>query len=538
MKVYLFSLNPEASARNQWDFGLLKQIFDDFGYDYSQDYTQFEYGMQGGIVVIPARHHVGMELEVDRELGKLPWAKLFLIGDEEGSFDVSKLTQPKLDITVQNPRPDKHSEYKRLGTGFPSHMANAIKTEVPKKDLQFFFAGQATFHAPQLSPPMNVNFRRKEMSDQLELIKHLGDIYRSEGFTQGLSYEEYYDRLGRAKVAPCPSGPELPDTFRMYEALEMGCVPIADELTQTMRKGEDFPDYWKWFFEEDVPFPVIREYQNLNSMIEDAVSQYPDLNNKCQSWWYQKKWQIKDGINEHQAITVVIPVSPIKSHPSTAILDETIASIRHHLGAVKIIVSFDGVREEQRDLAIAYGEHIRAVLYKHRDIYPVIFGEHRHQSGMMKVLLEQHITTPYVMYVEQDTPLEKEPIEWGRILDLLEEGTSNCVRFHHESSIPKDHEHMMLGSFDTFTQTVQWSQRPHIATTAFYRQMMSLFSPDSKSFIEDFIHGVVWNGYLRDGKKAYYLWRLHIYTPEGNIRRSYHTDGRQGAEKYDDTQIF
>lgn len=537
MKVYLFSLNPDASARNQWDFGLLKSIFDDLGYDYSQDYDHFEYGYEGGIVVIPARHHVGLEEQVNAELAELPKVKLFLVGDEEGSFDVSKITHPDIDITIQNPRPEKHSQYKRLGTGFPAHMPNAIKREVPTKDLDFFFAGQSTYHAPELTPPMNVNHRRREMAEQLEKNPK-GLLFRSEGFTQGMSHEDYYDSLGRAKVAPCPSGPELPDTFRMYEALEMGCVPIADEITETMKKREDFADYWKWFFEEDVPFPVIRDYADLNAKIEDAVSQYPDLNNKCQSWWYQKKWQIKDGINEHQAITVVIPVSPIKSHPSTAILDETIASIRHHLGAVKIIISFDGVREEQRDLAIAYGEHIRAVLYKHRDIYPVIFGEHRHQSGMMKVLLEQHITTPYVMYVEQDTPLEKEPIEWGRILDLLEEGTSNCVRFHHESSIPKEHEHMMLGSFDTFTQTVQWSQRPHIATTAFYRQMMSLFSPNSKSFIEDFIHGVVWNGYLRDGKKAYYLWRLHIYTPEGNIRRSYHTDGRQGAEKYDDTQTF
>lgn len=550
MKVYLFSLNPDASARNQWDFGLLKQIFDDFGYDYSQDYTQFEYGMEGGIVVIPARHHVGMELEVDRELGKLPWAKLFLIGDEEGSFDVSKITQAKVDITVQNPRPDKHSEYKRLGTGFPSHMQGIIERaspngEVPIKKLDFFFAGQSTFHAPHLNPPMNVNHRRREMAEQLEKNPK-GLLFRSEGFTQGMSHEDYYESMSQAKVAPCPSGPELPDTFRMYEALEMGCVPIADEITETMKKREDFADYWKWFFEEDVPFPVIRDYADLNAKIEDAVSQYPDLNNKCQSWWYQKKWQIKDGINERQAITVVIPVSPIKSHPSTAILDETIASIRHHLGAVKIIVSFDGVREEQRDLAVAYGEHIRAVMYKHRDIYPVIFGEHRHQVGMMKHLLDEHITTPYVMYVEQDTPLEKEPINWGKILDLLESGKSNLVRFHHESSIPKEHEHMMLREVaiygepitKMFRETVQWSQRPHVATTAFYRQVMAMFSPDAKCFIEDYMHGVVWNAYLKDGKLAYNQWRLHIYTPEGNIRRSYHTDGRQGAEKYDDTQIF
>lgn len=538
MKVYLFSLNPDASARNQWDFGLLKSIFDDLGYDYSQDYDHFDYGMERGIVVIPARHHVGLEEQVNAELAKLPKVKLFLVGDEEGSFDVSKITHPAIDITIQNPRPEKHSQYKRLGTGFPAHMPNAIKREVPTKDLDFFFAGQSTYHAPELTPPMNVNYRRKEMADALEHLPK-GKLIRSEGFTQGLSHEEYYDLLGRAKVAPCPSGPELPDTFRLFEALEMGCVPIVDDTVHKFGKEPvHFENYWQWFYDDSPPFPIVSNFDGWKEALEFGVTNYPDLNNKCQAWWYQQKWKLKDDIAEHQAITVVIPVSPIKSHPSTAILDETIASIKHHMPTAKIIVSFDGVREEQGDLAIAYGEHIRAVLYKHRDIYPVIFGEHRHQVGMMKHLLDEHITTPYVMYVEQDTPLEKDPIHWGSILDLLEEGTANLVRFHHESSIPPDHKHMMLRSFDDFTQTVQWSQRPHVATTAFYRQVMSLFSPDAKCFIEDFIHGVVWNAYLKDGKLAYNQWRLYIYTPEGNIRRSYHTDGRQGAEKYDDRQTF
>ena len=198
---------------------------------------------------------------------------------------------------------------------------------------------------------------------------------------------------------------------------------------------------------------------------------------------------------------MVIPVSPIKSHPSTTILDETIASIRYHMPKAKIIVSFDGVREEQADLHMAYVEHIRRVLYKYPDIYPVIFGEHRHQSGMMRELLERHIDTPMIMYVEQDTPLEKEPIDFGAIFELIETGESNLVRFHHESSVPKEHEHMMIGKVDVsdleedeklmFVRTVQWSQRPHIASTAFYRRIMGEFSPDAKCFLEDKLHGVV-----------------------------------------------
>lgn len=539
MKVYLFSLNPEASARNQWDAGLLLSILDDLGYDYSQDYDHFDYGMTGGIVVIPARHHVGLEELVNIELAKLPQVKLYLVGDEEGNFDVSKINHPNIDITIQNPNPEQHSKYKRLGTGYPKHMLENIPAEPPKKEIDYFFAGQSTFHAPELSPPMNVNHRRQAMAEQLDKIPDKGILIRSEGFTQGVEPKDYYYNMARAKVAPCPSGPELPDTFRLFEALEMGCVPIVDDTVHKFsREPKIYDGYWTWFFGEEPPFPVIRDYQNLTGWIKDCAEQYPDLNNKCQSWWYQQKWKLKDDIYTDQKLTVLIPVSPIKSHPSTDIIDETIASIRHHLPSVKIIVSFDGVREEQSDLHINYIEHIRRVMYKHRDIYPVIFGEHRHQVGMMRELLEHHIKTPLIMYVEQDTPLEKDSIDFNRIYGLIETGYSNMVRFHHESSIPESHNHMMLGQEGEFMKTVQWSQRPHIASTAFYRRVMSEFSPDAKCFIEDKMHGVVWNAYLRDGKLAYNQWLLHIYHPEGNIRRSYHTDGRAGEEKYDDSQVF
>ena len=547
MKVYLFSLNPEASVRNQWDAGLLLSIFDDLEFDYSQDYDHFDYGMNGGIVVLPARHHIGLEERINVELAKLPSVKLFLIGDEEAQFNVEKIKHPNIDITVQNPRPDQHDKYKRIGTGIPKHFLDNIPAELPVKDLDYFFAGQSTYHAPNLNPPMNVNHRRRLMAEALE-NKPNGVLIRSKGFTQGIEPKDYYATMARAKVAPCPSGPELPDTFRLFEALELGCVPIADEITEKVNKGEDFAGYWTWFFGEEPPFPVIRDYNNLRGWVDDCVENYPDLNNKCQAWWYQQKWKLKDDLYTDQLVTVVIPVSPIKSHPATDVLDETIASIRHHMPKVKIIVSFDGVREEQADLHMNYIEHIRAVLYKHRDIYPVIFGEHRHQVGMMRELLENHITTPMVMYVEQDTPLEKDYIDFGAVLDLIESGESNLVRFHHESSIPKEHEHMMLGKVDVsdlddddklmFVKTVQWSQRPHIASTAFYRRVMSEFSDEAKCFIEDHMHGVVYNAYLKDGKLAYNQWRLHIYHPTGNIRRSYHTDGRKGEAKFDESQIF
>ena len=63
-------------------------------------------------------------------------------------------------------------------------------------------------------------------------------------------------------------------------------------------------------------------------------------------------------------LTAIIPTSPIKSHPDTSIIEETIKSIRHHLPDSEIIVTFDGVREEQEDLLEEYTEFKKQMLWK------------------------------------------------------------------------------------------------------------------------------------------------------------------------------
>lgn len=525
MNVYLFSLNPKASVRNQWDFGLVKSIFEDLGYDYSHDYSSFD-NLDGGIVVLPARHHVGLEAQVNTELNKLPWVKLILVGDEESLFDINALAHPDLQIFVQNPRPGQHDNYFHIGTGYPKHFLENIPDFIDK-DQDFFFAGQSTYHAPELRPPMNVNYRRKEMADELENIEG-GKIIRSKGFTQGVEPKDYYADMARAKVAPCPSGPELPDTFRLFEALELGCVPIADERVHKFNKDLiDYKGYWQWFFGEQPPFPVA--ISGWSDAVEYAVQNYPKLNNECQAWWYRQKWKLKEAL-EQPKITVVIPVSPIKSHPNTHILDITIASVKHHLPQAKIIVTFDGVRQEQSHMEAAYNEHIRAVLYNHRDIYPVIFTEHTHQVGMMRAVLDK--CSEYIVYVEQDTPFNKEHIDWQGCIESLK--YVDLVRFHFESKIPEPHEYLMhgmvQGSKVPLLKTTQWSQRPHLTTKKFYEKVLTNFSNKALTFIEDKMHSVA------QSQPSDY--RLGIYFPEGSIERTYHLDGRQGGEKYDDNLIF
>lgn len=241
-------------------------------------------------------------------------------------------------------------------------------------------------------------------------------------------------------------------------------------------------------------------------------------------------------------ITAVVPVSPIPSHPDTAILEETVGTIRHHLPDAEIILTFDGVRPEQDHYHAAYAEHIYRVLWKAKKwgaVAPFVFEAHAHQVGMMRRVIDE-IRTPLLLYVEQDTPLVcDEPIDWELITKFIMSGESNLVRLHHEGVIPKAHEHMMHGEDGSFIRTSQWSQRPHIATVPLYRHVLSQFSDDANCFIEDKMHSVLSQAWLRDGMIGWNLWRAHVYNPgRGNVKRSYHIDGRAGDPKFDEKQRF
>lgn len=249
-------------------------------------------------------------------------------------------------------------------------------------------------------------------------------------------------------------------------------------------------------------------------------------------------------------ITAVVPTSPIPSHPETAILEETFNSIRHHLPDAEIILTFDGVRSEQDERRGDYEEYVRRALWladkQFGNICPIVFDQHAHQTGMMRAALAE-IRTPLLLYVEHDTPLVvDEPIAWDAITRFVPR--NGLVRFHHEAHIPEEHGHMMHGAVamavnsgaeSRFVRTSQWSQRPHIATVAFYRRVMATcFTPDSRSFIEDKMHGVCDEAYKIDGMDGWEQYPLWIYSPDTNIKRSYHLDGRAGAEKYEEAQVF
>ena len=236
-------------------------------------------------------------------------------------------------------------------------------------------------------------------------------------------------------------------------------------------------------------------------------------------------------------LTVLIPTSPIPSHPSTAILDETIANIRKYTDA-EIVIMFDGIHPSLIKRADKYTKYRQSVAEKYssdESITLSYFPSHEHQTGMTRVILDTFVDTPLIMFCEHDTsPIGDIPFQ--QLCDFVQHAQEiNYLRFNIFENIPLEHEYLMLDKQPIIvddvpiTRTIQWSQRPHIAKTDWYRKILAENFPEGfKGMIEDVMHGKVQDSYNQHKKD---LFGLAIYTPPGNQLRSYHSDGRGADEK-------
>lgn len=442
---------------------------------------------------------------------------VMITSDEEGDcpfwevnyHPVWKMT-PNLALAY---RPDR-----AVPLGYTPHTRPALlKLGMPIKKGSWFFAGQVT------------NPRRHSC---LEALRELpgGELIETEGFTLGISTDEYMRRMWEASWVPCPAGNVRPATFRMWEALEAGAVPILDA---TSPAGDQ--EYWP-FVLGDHPFTVLADW----SQVGEVMSQPPPL---VGPWYSGFKAKFKRDIwnawisltsepilAPADRITAIVTASPIPSHPGFEILSETVESVRERLPGNKIIIAFDGPHDS--DSRSTYEEHIRRVCY-HANLYwpetQIYYsGVWKHQAGTIKDVLPLVYTEEAtVLMMEHDTPLTGQ-IPFARCAELLYEGTFNSIRFHHESSIPEEHNYLMAGVYEfggmTVTKTAQYSQRPHVALLSSVKELLAPLPQDARTFVEDWIYGPM-------TRKPWPEARMGIYTPEGDIKRSYHTDGRAGTEK-------
>lgn len=228
--------------------------------------------VEGAVVIVHGCREPGRVDFLNRDIEKLKWCVLIFLGDEESSFPIELVEHPNRIIWVQEPIPGRHDfAHRFLINGYPHDYRRHVVSG--EKDLDWVFAGQVTHE------------RRIACVDALRTISWGGITVETKGFCQGVSREEYYRLLCRAKIVPCPSGPFSPDAARPWEALECDCIPILDDLSPTRKE----PGFWKYLLGEDHPFPTITDWSTLPSVIHELKQEWEGRSELCQEWWQAYK---------------------------------------------------------------------------------------------------------------------------------------------------------------------------------------------------------------------------------------------------------
>ena len=138
--------------------------------------------------------------------------------------------------------------------------------------------------------------KRPTRQSMLSYLKKLdGDFFENSNdswqSSDKIGTKEYRKILEQSVFAPCPRGNESVDSFRLYESIEAGAIPIPE-------RGDY---YWDNLFQNNHPFEMQanKDWSNIPKWIEYFMSNEDALNKyrqNIQFWWKNYKQKLNKNI--------------------------------------------------------------------------------------------------------------------------------------------------------------------------------------------------------------------------------------------------
>lgn len=279
---------PEIIDRGYWDNGLLEDLFKQgnfehhYDFDWVNDSAELPEEREGAIVIINGRTHIEDAEAINTDIAKLRWVLFIDTGDEEALFPWRDVKHSIMKVWIMLPRMNQHDDVSfHLPNGYRPTTHELLKYMGAKdRNLDYFFAGQ-------------VNHERRQQC--FDVLKQFEPFYKckivgTDGFgKEDVPYDKYLFDMASTKIAPCPSGVESPDNFRLYEALEAGCLPVVDAFSTNFKTS----GFWRYLFGDDIPFPIIDYWDAFPKILPGLLKDYPANANRCFAWWQRKKREMK-----------------------------------------------------------------------------------------------------------------------------------------------------------------------------------------------------------------------------------------------------
>jgi hypothetical protein len=185
-----------------------------------------------------------------------------------------------------------HCQYPPLGVNCPLNTFSP--RPFSKRTHRWSFAGQ-------------IKGSREAMVEMLS-DRADGVLALTDEFNSGLPKKAYARLLSDTQVVLCPRGFRAAESYRVYEALEAGAIPLVEDdggldlwrehtsataawtaLTggpsywYDLARRSRLPSYWRSAYSSDVPFPRIYRWENVGEILDRLSS--PPLARSIETWW-------------------------------------------------------------------------------------------------------------------------------------------------------------------------------------------------------------------------------------------------------------
>jgi hypothetical protein len=140
------------------------------------------------------------------------------------------------------------------------------------------------------------SFTGQVKGSRLDMIKALKGIVPSLcvqtpglGDTSGrrLTKAEYNEVLENTVFSPCPMGNAMVETWRLYESLELGCIPLIERRPTI--------EYYTNLFGPN-PIPIMRDWRSARSYIEANTTASHNLQREIHTWWAAYKATVQEAV--------------------------------------------------------------------------------------------------------------------------------------------------------------------------------------------------------------------------------------------------
>jgi len=174
-------------------------------------------------------------------------------------------------------------------TGVGPRAANNLKSSLQRQSLASFLGW--------INNASSYNNERARFAEAATACGENLYLMPSNGFAGGYNVGLYSAIMEDSIFTPCPSG-NNPETIRLYDALELGCVPIS--LSHEFLLSKD-----ALAAIGEVPFPILGSWAELPKFLEKMKvkaltnpSEILDLQRSCINWWADFKTAIQNKISE------------------------------------------------------------------------------------------------------------------------------------------------------------------------------------------------------------------------------------------------